>query len=175
MINATKQEAMRILGRCEVFLGLDDNDLERIASLPLNTLVSFETGEIISIEGAPATNLYILVEGKVDLRMRVQLDITHKGTEITVDTVTSGSIFDWSSLVRPYILSRTSVCTESCKVLSINGKELIELMNSNEHIGYEIMQSIAYVVASRLRAPNNYFWAESLRRNAQLRPLGDNC
>jgi len=36
-------------------------------------------------------------------------------------------------------------------------------LDSDEHLGYEVMRSIACVIASRLRTPNNYFWAELLK------------
>ena len=166
MVGTTnKQNALQILRRCEVFLGLSDDDLERIVTLPSVRMLTFSTGQRISKEGDPAENICILVDGKVDLRMNIQLDLASPSQEITIDKVTKGSVFHWSALVRPYVLSRTSVCTQECTILCINGKELIGLMDDNHHIGYEVMQSISAVVASRLRTPNNYFWAESLRRN----------
>ncbi|MFA4836303.1 MAG: cyclic nucleotide-binding domain-containing protein [Dehalococcoidia bacterium] len=166
MIDVTRQEILHILKRCEVFLGLSDADLEKIAALPSAHTEIFEKGAHIANEGEKSQNLYILADGKVDLRMLIELDLGIPPKEITVDTVTKGSVFAWSALVRPYILNRTFLCAETSTVLMINGKELIALMDSNEHIGYEIMQNIAFVIASRLRIPNNYFWAESLRKKA---------
>ena len=164
MTNLDKQEIIQILRRCELFLGLEDEGLMKVASLASISQKSFKTGDVISHEAEAAEKLYILIEGKVELRMNIPLDLDNYTREITVDTVSRGSVFHWSALVRPYVLSRTSCCAEDCKVLSINGKELIKLMDNNMTIGYEIMQSIAYLISSRLRTPNNYFWAETLRR-----------
>ena len=164
MTSIKEQDNIKILRRCELFLGLDEKGLMKVASLASISQKLFNEGEIISHEGEVANNLYILIEGKVELRMSIPLDLKNYSRDITVDTVSKGSIFHWSAIVRPYVLSRTSYCAEDSKVLSINGKELLKLMDNNIDIGYEIMQSIAYVISSRLRTPNNYFWAETIRR-----------
>ncbi len=157
------QEIIQILKRCEVFVGLHDNDLTKIASLPSIHEKTYEADEIISMENEPAESLYILVEGQVGLRLTVELVLESHPREIKVDTVSKGSIFGWSALVHPYASSRTAVCSVKSKVLVINGQELIQLMDNDEHIGYEVMRSIACVIASRLMTPNNYFWAELLK------------
>ncbi len=157
------EEIIQVLRRCEVFVGLHDDDLKKIASLPSVHFKTYNDGEIISKEGEPAKDLFILVDGQVGLRLTVELVMENQAREIKVDTVNKGSIFGWSSLVQPYASSRTAVCSEPTKVLVINGKELVDLMDNDEHVGYEVMRSIASVIASRLRTPNNYFWAELLK------------
>ena len=164
------EEFVEILKRTEVFVGLNDEELKIVAALPSMRLRVFEAGQVVSAEGDPAEDLYVLVDGKVELRLPVQFGMGDEKREITVDTVHKGSIFGWSALVPPYSFNRTSVCVETSTVLSVNGKELIKIMDLNEHIGYEIMRSIACVIASRLRTPNNYFWAELLKlRNEATR------
>ena len=49
MTEAVMEEAFQALRRCEVFLGLDDSDLERIASLPSCHVEIYEEGGTISI------------------------------------------------------------------------------------------------------------------------------
>lgn len=163
MTEKTGHEIVQVLKRSEVFVGLHDDDLKRIASLPSIHFEAFESNDIISTEGEPAKDLYVLVEGQVGLRLTVDLVMESKSRDIKIDTVSKGSVFGWSALVEPYSSSRTAVCTKDSKVLVIDGKELIQLMDSDEHIGYEVMRSIACVIASRLRTPNNYFWAELLK------------
>lgn len=163
------KEYAKMLGRSEVFVGLNDNDLARIATLPSINLRLYEKGEVVSEQGESAENLYILVEGQVNLRLNVQLGPEGPTKEIKVDTVNKGSIFGWSALVQPYAFSRTSVCIERSKVMEINGKELIAIMDSDDRIGYEIMRSIACVISSRLRTPNNYFWAELLKARNNIK------
>ena len=157
------KEIIQILKRCEVFVGLQDDEIAKIAGLPSARIKDFDENEIVSVAGDTAENLYILVEGQVHLNLLVEFEESDPGKEITVDTVHQGSVFGWSALVQPYAFSRTAICVERSKILLLNGKELIDLMNNEEHIGYEVMRSIACVIASRLRTPNNYFWAELLK------------
>ncbi len=163
MTEDIKHEIVEVLKRSEVFVGLHDDDLSKIAMLPSIHFETYSTNDIISAEGEPAKDLYVLVEGQVGLRLTVDLVMENKSREIKIDTVSKGSVFGWSALVAPYSSSRTAVCIIDSKVLVIDGKELILLMDGDEHIGYEVMRSIACVIASRLRTPNNYFWAELLK------------
>ena len=163
MTGNLEQEIIEVLKRSEVFVGLDDHDLKKIASLPSIHFKEYKVNDTISVEGEPAKDLYILVEGQIGLRLKVDLVTENAAREIKVDTVSKGSVFGWSALVEPYSSSRTAVCTVDSKVLVMDGKELTQLMDSDEHIGYEVMRSIACVIASRLRTPNNYFWAELLK------------
>ncbi len=55
------------LKRSEVFLGLEDEYLERIASLPSTREKILQSGEILFQTGDCADNLYVLKEGRVDL------------------------------------------------------------------------------------------------------------
>ncbi len=163
MTQNIEKEFVQILKRCEVFMGLLDNGLIKIASLPSIHYRTFDADEVISNVGEPAENMYILVEGQVDLRLKIEHIMDSQTEGIKVDTVSKGSIFGWSALVQPYTYSRMAVCSMKSKVLVINGKELIRLMDDDEHMGYEIMRSIACVIASRLKTPNHYFWAELLK------------
>jgi len=163
MTEAKEQEFISILARCEVFMGLRDDDLMRIASLPSIHYITCEADEIISVANQPAENLYILVEGHVDLRLNLEDIIEGQIQWIKVDTVSKGSVFGWSALVQPYVYTRMAICPMKSKMLAINGAELIHLMDQYEHIGYEVMYSIACVIASRLRTPNKFFWAELLK------------
>ena len=156
-------EIIGILKRCEVFIGLGDDKLASIAELPSNKISQYLEGQVISAAGDKAEYIYILIDGKIMLNLLVQFEDGIQPQEITVDTVHKGSVFGWSALVQPYAFSRTSLCAEKSKVLAIKGAELIGLMDHDEKMGYEIMRSIASVIASRLRTPNNYFWAELLK------------
>ncbi len=163
MSDETTQEIIQILKRCEVFVGLTDDELHQISSLSSAHIKTYDVNQIVSNAGESAEYLYILVEGQVHLNLQVEFGKDDLSMEITVDTVHKGSVFGWSALVQPYAFSRTSICSKKSKILLLNGKELIELMNQDERMGYEIMRSIACVIASRLRTPNNYFWAELLK------------
>ena len=141
-------------------MGLYDDDLIKIASLPSIRFRTYEENEIVSAAEQPAENLYILVEGEVEMRLDFENVLEGQIQWIKVDTVSQGSVFGWSALVQPYVYTRMTICSQKSRMLAINGKELIHLMDEDEHIGYEVMRSIACVIASRLKSPNKFFWAE---------------
>ena len=62
---------IEILKRCEVFLGLDTDDLQKIVDLPSCQAKTYQTQEVIFRAGEDARQLYILEEGQVDLVMKV--------------------------------------------------------------------------------------------------------
>jgi len=150
-------DAVEILARCEVFLGLDDSDLQKIAVLPSCRLEVYEAGETISQQGEVAQKLYVLDEGKVSLVVNLFPQIAQPARQVVIDTVTTGGIFDWSALVPPHILTRSVVCVEQARVLAINGAELLQLMEHEPHIGYEVMSGLTRVIGWRLREVQKLF------------------
>jgi len=163
MNDVSDNELIKVLGRCEVFMGLTDDDLRKVALLPSTHFETYDVDTTVTKATEAAENIYILVDGQVDLWLTVE-NVLEKHTHwIKVDTVRKGSVFGWSALVQPYAYSRTAICSMKSYMLAINGKELIGLMDRDEHIGYEVMRSIACVIASRLRTPNHFFWAESIK------------
>ncbi|OGO04350.1 MAG: hypothetical protein A2Y60_03185 [Chloroflexi bacterium RBG_13_54_9] len=136
------------LKRCDVLLGLTDGDLAKIANLPSSREEAYQVGETIFEEGDVAENLYLLDEGKVNLTMEVG---PYPLPAAVVETVTKGGVFGWSALVVPHILTHSAICVERCRVITIKGKELTNLMDDEPGIGYEIMNGLVRVISSRLR------------------------
>jgi len=136
------------LKRCDVLLGLKDSDLIKIASLPSSCEEVYQGGETIFKEGDVAENLYLLDEGKVSLKMGVK---PYPLQAAVVEMVTKGGVFGWSALVAPHILTQSAICVERCRVTTIKGQELTDLMDNEPNIGYEIMRGLVRVISSRLR------------------------
>lgn len=148
-LTAKKKQVLAVLKRCEVFLGLTDEELQKLALLPSCRLRNVKAGVTIFKEGVGAKTLYVVDDGRVILTIRLT---TSQGIqEEVVDVVTKGSIFGWSVLVAPYILTRGAKCIVPCKLLLIDGKELREFLDKEPRIGYEIMKGLVRVIASRLR------------------------
>lgn len=147
----TQRKAFDILRRCELFLGLDDEQLERIAALPSCQIRCISADEVINKEGELATELYVLDEGKVYLTMSVPAVGEDQMTEVVVDSVTKGDVFGWSALVTPHRLTLSQVACEPSVVLAINGAELRLLLDEDHDAGYEVMSNLARIVGARLR------------------------
>ncbi len=148
-VTTKKKRAFEVLKRCEVFLGLTDEELWKIASLPSCRLRNFKAGSIIFREGEEAKTLYVINDGRIMLTIKLT---TEQGVqEEVVDIVTKGGILGWSVLVAPYMLTRNAKCIVPSKLLLIDGKELREFLDREPKIGYEIMKGLVRIIANRLR------------------------
>ncbi|MGB8706679.1 MAG: cyclic nucleotide-binding domain-containing protein [Dehalococcoidia bacterium] len=151
----------QVLRRCEVFVGLDDSDLEKIASLPSWQRNTYGTGESVFRENDVAKDFYILEEGEVRLVVASRKGRgTKEPVRVSVDTITKGDVFGWSSLVTPHSRNMSAICVRPSTILSITGTELNHLMDHNDSLGYEVMKSLVRVIGKRLRELQNKFAGE---------------
>ncbi len=151
----------QVLRRCEVFVGLDDSDLEKIASLPSWQRNTYGAGESVFRENDVAKDFYILEEGEVRLVVASRKGRgTKEPVRVFVDTITKGDVFGWSSLVAPHSRNMSALCVRPSTILSITGTELSHLMDHNDSLGYEVMKSLVRVIGKRLRDLQNKFAGE---------------
>jgi len=144
-------EIATALKRTELFLGLDNADLSKIAELPSSQRVTFSPGAVIFKSGERAKYLYVLVRGQVDLRTDVTVKHQNTRGNVVIDTITTGGCFGWSAMVRPHFYVMSAVCTQAADVVIISGAELMGLLEDNNHIGYSIFQSLSHIIGARLR------------------------
>ena len=142
---------IKVLKRCEVFVGLDDSDLQKIANLSSWQRNSYRVGEYIFRQDATAKDFYILEDGEANLVVTVQADAANSIREIPVDTITTGDVFGWSSLVAPHSLTMSAVCVKPSSVLTVSGTELVGLLDCKQSIGYEVMKGLVRVIGARFR------------------------
>ena len=152
------------LKRAEVFLGLEDDDLSKIAALPSCREEVYEAGDTIFHFEDEARFLYVLQEGQVDLTMEVTSTYT-AGTEVVIDTVRKGGFFGWSALVKPHSYVMAAVCRKPSRVVAISGTELTALFDADNCIGYKVMRSLTHIIGTRLR------YLEQLIATGERRPF----
>ncbi len=140
---------IQTLSKFPIFQGLTDDELERIAALCREEV--YEAGTVVHEEGSTAQHLYIVQEGKVTLELRLELQPYASTRRTIIEVVTKGHAFGWSSLVEPHIWTLSSKCTERTRVIVFQGSELLDLFDSEPHIGYKVTASVANIVGSRLR------------------------
>ncbi len=139
------------LKRCEIFIGLDNNDLQKIADLPSCQEKTYQLEEVIFHAGQPADHLYVLVEGKVDLVAEVSTPSSKLLRPTLITIIGKGSVFGWPALVPPHFFSLTAIAKAPVHLLAIGGSDIRNLFQIHPHIGYEVAQSLLQVVASRFR------------------------
>ena len=143
--------AIESLKRCEIFLGLGNNDLRKIVDLPSCQERTYQPQEVIFPAGQAAEHLYILVEGQVDLVAGVSKPSSKSFSPTLITIIGKGSVFGWPALVPPHIFSLTAIAKASVQVLTIGGSDIRNLFELHPHIGYEVTQSLLQVIASRFR------------------------
>lgn len=135
------------LAQSDIFKGLPEEWLVEIGELVEPE--EYPAKEYLFLEGDEPTNMYIVQVGKVAMDLSIS-PIPGVGNQTTVDTLTRGQTCGWSSVVgRPY--SMTARCIDPVGVLSIDGAKLRALLDSKPEMGYKVMESMAWVVVSRLR------------------------
>jgi len=137
-----------ILKGFQLFEGLDESELLEIAKLCYER--SYEQGSIIFTAGGSATDIYLLKDGEVNIQ--VELVIYDLEARASVYTVRKGETFAWSALVPPHKLTASARCQQKTEVITINGKELMDTFEKNNHIGCVAMRNLSKVISSRLAA-----------------------
>ncbi len=155
-MTTTKQ----VLRECQVFSKLSDAELEKVVSLVLEK--QYEAGTTLFQEGDSAAELLVLQEGKVALQMTVPKGQVQMSRRITVDIVPINEVVGWSAIVEPYVYTRTAVCLQNVKALSISSTKLRRLLQDNPKIGFEVLMGLIKVVASRLYDTRHVLVSERL-------------
>jgi CRP/FNR family transcriptional regulator len=139
---------VRDLCPCELFAGLNEQELEEIAGIAREE--TYQAGDLICAERQRADRLFVLCEGRVELRVRLR-SLLEPDVELTIEEVEPGSIFGWSSLVKQRQFTASARALERVRLMAIGSEDLNQLFDRNAHIGFVVMKQLAEVIASRLR------------------------
>lgn len=138
-----------VLARCELFKGLTDEELEKVAEL--SRVETYAAGLSVLAEGGIAKDLYIVDEGKVRVEMSLSV---YPGLvqDALVEVIPEGEPFGWSAVIGSRVYTMTSRAAEPLKVIAIDGERLLTLFNKNPEIGFKVMEGLVEVVSSRVKA-----------------------
>jgi CRP-like cAMP-binding protein len=132
------------LKKFKILQGLNERELETIAQLAKKR--TYEAGSRIFEEKALATHLYLVLEGKIEVKVRCI------GSEqIKIDEVGPGRIFGWSAVTEPYTFTAATWAVEQSEVIVFDGRKLRDLFANNNHIGYRVVKEVAAVISKRLK------------------------
>ena len=136
-----------ILGSVELFEGITPAELQAISLICKE--ITFKSGEVITRQGETGDDLYIVLEGYVE--------ILHSGTlpELSPRTIVhlgKGQIFGEMALVDHGPRSATvRAASDPTKLLKIHCDEFEQECEENHHLGYVIMRNIAADLSFKLR------------------------
>jgi CRP-like cAMP-binding protein len=136
---------IQVLKGFELFKGLNDKDLSKIAQLcRVHTL---QEGDAIFKEGNRATDIHLLHSGKVDVTIWIR---EPWNKNVVVHRVTPGELFGWSALVAPYTYTASAECVEPGEEIIVGGHELLMMLDENPIVGYRIMTNLDTEISARL-------------------------
>lgn len=128
-----------------IFNDLNDRELEAIVNFAREE--EYDAGVRIFEEKALASSLYLVLDGKIEVRLRGKND-----RMITIDEVGPGEIFGWSAVAAPYSFTAATWAVEKSRVIILDARNLRDLFEKNNHIGYRVIKEVAAVITRRLKA-----------------------
>ena len=76
--------------------------------------------------------------------------ICEHGPRTVIHTLQKGEVFGWAALVPPHQRTGTARCVEKASVICLNGKDLIELLDKNDHMGYVVMKNLSGILSNAI-------------------------
>lgn len=134
------------LKNVDIFQGLADEELDIATQFCQEE--SVPEGITLCEEGARADKLFILEQGAVSIRFK-------KGVHYAIQS--PGKILGWSFLVPPNRYTASVVTISPSKLLVIKSPDFYDLIHKDKEMGLKIMDNLAQVVASRLKAYVDYY------------------
>jgi CRP-like cAMP-binding protein len=128
--------------RIPLFNDFSNADMKIIA--PLFHARTYPQGAVIIEQGEKATCLYLLTIGKVEIHYK-----PYDGESIKLNSISSGSVFGWSSVLGNSTYSSSVISTGNCEVLMICGDDLKSLRESHPQTGALVMDRLAQSVSAR--------------------------
>lgn len=144
------------LTQFNIFKGLNEREIEILAGIAREE--TYDAGKRIFEEKALANNLYLTLDGQVEIKIRGDGD-----NYVIIDRIEGGDIFGWSAVVEPRTFTAAAWTTEKTNIIILGGEELGDIFEKNTHIGYRVVREIAAVISRRLKAMEKKF-VETMRQ-----------
>ena len=151
-LNESSEQYKDKLKSIALFEALKENEEAMNKILAITSLRTFNSGEYIIKEGEMGDELFILLEGAVDI-----LKKTMAGDDYVVASLKAEyNIFIGElALIDNDRRSASVVTTEESEVLVIGKEDFMGLGNSDPHIGLSITRVISKILSGRLRKTND--------------------
>ena len=152
--------AVEKLGKHELFGLLNPKEMERLSNA--SGVAKLKEGDKVYSEGIPASHLFVLLKGRVELRR-----LTREGPSFLVEDLIEGDLFGVSALMGTDRFLLNAECVEDSEVLKIEGKALRQILDENPVVGYATQRRISQIFFKRYLAA-----MERLQAVVQAIPLG---
>lgn len=130
------------LHQFKVLAGLDMAELDAIGRI--SYVREFEPGEELITEGGAADKFYLILKGKVEVKVR-----SPEGRQVLIDELGPGEMLGWGAVMEPHVHAASAWTVEPSELIVVNGDSLRELCEQNKHLGYQVVRSIGEVISKR--------------------------
>lgn len=137
-------EILSVLKNLELFAGLNELELKEIAVIAKEE--KFKEGQEIFHEKSIESDLFILVEGRVQVKVALG-----KRDEATLHTILPGKLFGEFAFIDEEPRSASAFVIQDSRVFRITRSSMIELFEKNNRIGYIVMKQMSFILARRIR------------------------
>jgi len=142
-----------LLRQADIFYDIPAEYLERVAGLCQEH--NYQAGETIFPEGAESDELYIIVQGAVDILVTASLvsrQAEKQEAPGKIATLRRGQSFGEVALVDQGVRSATTCAVEDdTRLLTIPRQGLMALCDAHPELGYRLMRNLAADLAMKLR------------------------
>lgn len=144
---------------CPLFAGLNEKELSLI--LNLVETKKMEDGSILVEEGAVGDEMYILLEGTLQITQKLTL-LSAAETSINsrdkmlikLDAASRPIVGEMSLFEEEYVRSASMTAIGDIKVGVLKKKDLLKLTKEHIHLGYQLFYNIGLVLSVRLKKAN---------------------
>lgn len=136
------------LKKFDIFSGMDENDLQKIAGICV--VEKLPKGVQVFKTGDPAEYLFMVNKGKIELRFNISYH--NMSTEISLDEVFEGNTFGWSALTHPFRYTLSAFTAEDSELVQIKESDIKKICQENNRLGYILMNNIAKIIGQRFSA-----------------------
>ncbi len=139
------------LRQADIFYEFTLTQLELIASIC--TEHSFDEGDVIFEENSDGSELYVIVDGEIDIQVDPALvGKPGKGQPQTIARLRRGQSFGEVALVDQGVRSARAVAVQpDSRALVIPREKLMLLCDSYPQLGYRLMRNLAADLAMKIR------------------------
>jgi CRP-like cAMP-binding protein len=135
-----------MLSQCGLFEGLSEQHVNIIADIGEET--TCQQGAVLFWDGDLAENLYILLEGEIN----VFVQLSSRPERVTVSIINQPyQPIGWSGILAPHVYSASALCETDCRLVALDGEKLMQVLEDDPALGFVVMRRIAEVLSSRAR------------------------
>lgn len=140
-----------LLRRYKFFGPLNESQLKAIAMNSQEE--SYASGTIIFEEGQKANDLYLLIDGSMELYFSIEPESKSEARkDFHVGDINPGEIFGISALIEPYTLTLSTRTRSPSRVIRIKAEALRSLCYEDSKMGCVFLKQVSKAAMERLNA-----------------------